>query len=102
MLSDRWLCPVCLSVTLVYCGQKVSWIKLPLGTEVGIGPGHTVLDGDPFHSTERGTAAPFFQRLQTHASLRRINRGPCLLWPNGRPSQQLLSSCSTKRKKNRI
>jgi len=30
--------------------------------------------------TKRGTAAPSF--------------GPCLLWPNGRPSQQLLSSCN--------
>jgi len=23
------------------------WIKMPLGIEVGIGPGHIVLDGDP-------------------------------------------------------
>jgi len=23
------------------------WIKMPLGTEVGLGPGHSVLDGDP-------------------------------------------------------
>jgi len=51
MLSDR--CPVlsvclsCLSVTLIYCGQTVGWIKMKLGIEVGLGPGHTVLDGDP-------------------------------------------------------
>jgi len=54
MLSDR--CPVCLSslsclfalpVTLVYCGQTVGWIKMKLGMEVGLGPGHIVLDGDP-------------------------------------------------------
>jgi len=47
MLSDR--CPVCLcclSVTLVYCGQTVGWIKMKLGMEVGIGPGHLELDGD--------------------------------------------------------
>ena len=43
-LQDR--CPVCLSVTLVYCGQTVGWIKMPIGTEVGLGPGGTVLDGD--------------------------------------------------------
>jgi len=48
---------------------------MPLGKEVGLGPGHVVLDGDPV-----GT-----QPLPTF--------GPCLLWPNGRPSQQLLSSC---------
>jgi len=37
MLPDR--CPVlsvCLSVTLVYCGQTVGWIKVKLGMEVGL------------------------------------------------------------------
>ena len=68
MLSDP--CPVCLSVclsvlsilpvTLVYCGQTVVWIKMKLGTEVGIGPGHIVLDGDPAPPPKRGTAAPHF------------------------------------------
>jgi len=37
-----------LSVTLVYSGQTVGWIKMKLGMmEVGIGPGHLVLDEDP-------------------------------------------------------
>jgi len=40
-------CPVCLSLTLVYCGQTVGWIKMKLGMQVGDGIGHTVLDGDP-------------------------------------------------------
>jgi len=31
----------------MYCGQVAGWIKMPLGTEVGLGPGHIVLDGDP-------------------------------------------------------
>jgi len=31
----------------MYCGQTAGWIKMPLGTEVGLGPGYTVLDGDP-------------------------------------------------------
>jgi len=31
----------------VYCGQTVRWIKMALGIEVGLGPGHIVLDGDP-------------------------------------------------------
>jgi len=49
MLSDH--CPVCLSVcpvlsvTLVHCGQRVGWIKMKLGIQVGLGPDHTVLDG---------------------------------------------------------
>ena len=43
-------------------------MKTPLGTEVDLGPGHIVLDGDPTPPRKRGTAAsPLF--------------GPCLLWP---------------------
>jgi len=39
MLLDRCLsCPVCLSVTLMCCGQTVGWIKKKLDNEV---------DGDP-------------------------------------------------------
>ena len=32
----------------ICCGQA-GWIKLPLGIEVCLGPGHIVLDGDPAH-----------------------------------------------------
>jgi len=51
MLSERCLsCPVLsvlsvLSVTFVHCGQAVERIKMKLGTQVGLGPGHIVLDG---------------------------------------------------------
>ena len=31
----------------VYYGQTAGWIKMPLGTKVGLGPCHIVLDGDP-------------------------------------------------------
>jgi len=57
MLLDRCLpCPVlsCLSVTLVYCDQMVGWIKMKLGTQVGLGPGHIVLDGDPASLPPKG------------------------------------------------
>jgi len=37
----------CLYVTLVYCGQTVGRIKMKLGMQVVLGPGHIVLDGDP-------------------------------------------------------
>jgi len=63
MVWDRRLSA--LSVTLVYCGQTVGWIKIPLGMEVGVVPGHMVLDGDPFPPQQ----PPLF--------------GPCVLWPNG-------------------
>jgi len=41
-------------------------MKTPLGTEVDLGAGHTVLDGF-LALRERGTAPPLL--------------GPCLLWP---------------------
>jgi len=36
-----------LSVTLVYCGQTVGRTKMKRAMQVGLGPGHIVLDGDP-------------------------------------------------------
>jgi len=60
---------VCLSVTLVYCGQTVGQIKMKLGMQIGLGPGHIVLDGDPAPSPPRGGRSPTIF-------------GPYLLWPN--------------------
>jgi len=81
MLSDN--CPVCpvLSVTLVHCGQIVGRIKMKLGMQVGFGPGHIVLDGDPvLPLPQKGHSSP-------------LVFGPYVLWSNGRPSQLLLSTC---------
>jgi len=67
VLSDRYLsclfvylsvCPV-LSLTLVYCGQTVEWIKMKLGEQVGLGPGHIVLDGDPASPPPEGHSPQF-------------------------------------------
>jgi len=66
----------------IYCGQTAGWIKMPLGTKVGLGPGHIVLDGDP-DSQKGHSPPPIF--------------GLCLLWPKGRSSQLLLSNCSLSR-----
>jgi len=57
MLSVR--CPVCLSVTFVHCGQTVGRIEMKLGMPVGLGPGHTVLDGDP-DPLPKGAQPPIF------------------------------------------
>jgi len=57
-------CPVC--DVGVYCGQTVGWIKVKLGMQVGLGPGHIVLDGYPAPLTKNG--ADF---------------DPYLLWANG-------------------
>jgi len=46
----------------VYCGQTVAWIKMPLGTEVGLGLHNIVL-------ALEGAQPPIF--------------GQCPLWPNG-------------------
>jgi len=75
MLSDR--CPVCLfvclSVTLVYCGQTVGGIKMKLGMRVGLGPGHIVLDGDPAPPPSKGhnpqfSAHVYCDQTVTHLS----------------------------------
>ena len=58
MLSDR--CPVCLSVTLVYCGQTVGWIKMKLGMQVGLGRGHIMLDGDQAPLPQKWHSLPQF------------------------------------------
>jgi len=42
----------------VRCGQTAGWIKLKLGMQVSLGPGHIVLDGDPSPCPQRGTAPP--------------------------------------------
>ena len=42
----------------VCCGQTDAWIKMPLGTEVGIGPDDVVLDGDPALPPQKGGRAP--------------------------------------------
>jgi len=60
----------------VCCGQTAGWIKMPLGMEVDLGGGHTVRWGP---TPAPKVAQPLF--------------GPCLLWPNGRPSQLLVSTC---------
>jgi len=52
---------------------------MALGSEVGLGPGHVVLDGTHLPSPKRAQPPVF---------------GLCLLWPNGRPSQLLLSTCN--------
>jgi len=63
----------------VYCGQTAGWMETPLGTEVDLGPGHTILDGVPAHA--KGAQQPPLV-------------GPCLLWPRSHISAtaELLSA----------
>ena len=41
------VCLSVLSVTLVYYGQTVGWIKMKVCMKVGLGPRHIVLGEDP-------------------------------------------------------
>ena len=57
------VCLSCLSILstpLVHCGHTVGWINIKLGKQVGLGPGHIVLDGDPAPLPQRGTAPNFW------------------------------------------
>ena len=75
----RDLVPVC-NVGVIVAKRLDGSIKMSLGTEVGLGPCDIALDGD--------------QALPRKGAQHPRLFGPCLFWPNSRPSQQqLLSSC---------
>jgi len=44
----------------ICCGQMAGWIKMPLGMEVGLGPGDFVLDGVPAPPPQNGGRATQF------------------------------------------
>jgi len=48
-------------------GQTAGWIKMPLGTMAGLGPGNIVLDADPAPPPPRGTASPKFRPMSVVA-----------------------------------
>jgi len=50
------------------CGQTAGWIKMPLGTKVGLGPATSCFVWTQLHPLEEQSTSIF---------------GPCLLWPNG-------------------
>ena len=64
----------------VCCGQTAGWMKTPLGTDVDLGPGHIVFDGD---------LAPPAKGAQQPPPL--FSAHVCC--DHGRSSQLLLSSC---------
>jgi len=47
-------------MTLVYCGQMVGWIKMKLGMQVGLAPGHIVLHADPAPPSPKGHTPNFW------------------------------------------
>jgi len=65
-VSDIVFCFALQAVFKVF-KQQYGWIKMPLGTELNLGPGHIVLDGEPAPPRKGHSSLPLF--------------GPCLLWP---------------------
>ena len=76
-------CPVCLSVTLVYCGQTVGWIKMKLGMRVGLGHAATLYKMGIQLPPRKGYSSPPFEIYGRRLCLHPLIHGPCLLWPNG-------------------
>jgi len=65
--------PVLSVCNVGYCGQTIGWIKIKLGLQVGLGPGHIVLDGDSAPLAQRGTAPQFLAHVycgQTAGSIK--------------------------------
>jgi len=114
--------------THICCGQMAGWIKMPLSMEVGHDPGDFVLDGDPAPLPTFRPICPVWPKglmldawiemsLNWYGGRPRPRRHcvkwgpsptidmgrkwgmlcphfrPMSMWPNGRPSQQLLGFC---------
>jgi len=47
----------------VYCSQTAGWIKMALGVEVGLGPSHIVVDGEPAPLPKKGQTPQFLAQL---------------------------------------
>ena len=48
------------SAAHVYCNRTAGWIKMPFGTEVGLGLGHIALDADPPSPQKRENSSSQF------------------------------------------
>jgi len=59
---------------------------MPLGTEVGLGPGNIVLDWDPAPPSKRAQQLPHWAHFSAPSS----TFGPGLLWPNGWMNQDAI------------
>ena len=54
------------------CSQAAGSIKMPLGREVGIGPGHIVLDGNPPAPPPKGHT-PFLAHVHCGQTVAHLN-----------------------------
>ena len=56
----------------VYCGQTAAWIKMPLGTEVDLGPCQIVLDGVPAPANG-AQQPPYFRPMSIVATVAHLS-----------------------------
>ena len=73
------VCPVCNA----YCAKTVGWIKMKLGIQVCLGPGHIVFDEDSAPLPQRGSS-----KFSAHISVvaKWLDRLRChLVWRYRRP-----------------
>ena len=65
----------------VHCGQTAGWMKLVLGTEVGLIPGDFVLDADPVPFPQKMGGAPLPNFRPTSIVAKQLDVSRChLVW----------------------
>jgi len=67
----------------VYCGQTAGWIKIRVGTEVGLSPGDFVFDWDQLSQKKRHNHSPNFWPMPVVD--KRLNGSRCYLVLEYRP-----------------
>jgi len=95
------VCPI-LSVTLVYYGQTVGWIKMKLGTQVGLSPGHIVLDRDPPPPPPKGHSPQFSTQVWSPSTTSSLEtEWDYFRRKKGRDGQKKTGKASEKRRKGK-
>jgi len=76
----------------VRCGQTAGWIKTALGTEVGLGPGHTCARWGTSSPPRKGgkAALPNFSPISIAAKRLDASRCHLVSWYGGRPQPRRL------------
>ena len=86
-LLKKWAEPPPQFSAHVYCGPTAGWIKVALGVEVGLDPGHIVLDGEPARLSKKAAEpSPIFGPF-----LANVNSRSRSLYAVARPSVCLSS-----------
>jgi len=59
----------------VYCSQMAGWIKMPLGTKVGLGPGHIVSHGTQLPPPKKGHSPQFLGHVYCGQTVAHLSYG---------------------------